>query len=101
MQSFELLQKHFALCGIEITQKSTKTHPFNAKNLTIFILLYVNVGLIGILLNEVNTFDEITDILLRSVSDGTCGIIYLIIIWKTSKLFEFISSLVDTVNSSE
>lgn len=98
MQSFELLRKHFAMCGVE---NSPKNQPFNVKNVSIFILVYVNVSLIGILLNEVDTFHEITDILLRSVSDGTCGIVYLIIVWKTSNISEFMNNLESTVNASK
>lgn len=101
MQYFELLRKHFAMCGIEISQRSSKTHPFSVKNSTIFILVCINVSTIAIMLKEAHTFDEYTDILFRSVSGGTCGIFYEIIVWKTPKLLEFINSLEDTVNTSE
>lgn len=101
MPSFELLRWHFAMCGVEISQRSPKNHPFNARNLTVIVLLCMNVSSIVVLLNEANTFDEITDILFRSVSYATCGIIYSIIVWKTSNLLDFIDSLTDAVNASE
>lgn len=101
MESFELLRNHLAMCGIAISQNTTKTHPFNVKNSTVFIVLCVTVSLIVISLNEANTFDECTDIVFRSVSIGTCGIFYGIIVWKTSKLFELVNSLAETVKPSK
>lgn len=100
MESFALLQEHLAMCGIEITEKSSENQPFNAKNLTVCFVLCVDVGLNVMLLNEANTFDEYTNILLIAGSVSTCGIFYVIIIWKTVKLFEFINALADTVKSS-
>lgn len=84
-----------------MSQRSTKKHSFNAKNLTVLILLCLNVSLIAAMLNEVNTFDETTDILFQCISNGTCGIVYVIIICNTSKLFKFINRLADTINASE
>lgn len=101
MPCFELLRQHFAMCGIEALQGSSKTHPFNAKNLTIFLLICANVTLIGILLREATAFDEIVDISFRGGSDATCGIVYVIIVWETSALFEFVDDLADTVETSE
>lgn len=101
MLCFELLREHFAMCGIAISPNSPKTHPFNGKNSAIVILLCVNVSSIAILLNEANTFEEITDIVFRSVSTSTCGILYVAIVWKTSALDEFIDRLADTVDASE
>lgn len=101
MPSFGLLREHFAMCGIAISTKSPKIHPINGTNLTIVILLCVNVGSIAILLNGANNFDEITDIVFRSVSTGTCGILYVAIVWKTSALDEFIDRLADAVDASE
>lgn len=101
MESFELIRKHLAMCGIEISQKSPKNHAFNAKNVTVFILVSVSVSLIALTLNEADTFDECTDILYRSVSIGTSTILYVIIVWKTAKLFEFINALANIVNTSE
>lgn len=101
MDSFGLLRKHFAMCGIDIAQNSSKNHPFNGKNLTILIVLCVNISSIAITSKDANTFDKFTDILFRCVSYGTCGIFYVIIIWKTSKLLEFSCSLEAMVNASE
>lgn len=102
MEFFELLRTHLAMCGVAITQKSAKNYPFiNLKNSTVFILVCVAVGLIALSLNEANTYKDYTDILFQSVSIGVCGIVYAIVVWKTSKLFEFICSLADTVHESE
>lgn len=78
-----------------------KNHPFNVRNSTVSILTCASSTFIALSLNDANTLDECTDILLKSVSIGVCGILYEIIVWNTSKLFEFIKSLADTVNESE
>lgn len=101
MDSLALLQKHLARCGIAIAQKSPTMQPINEKNSTICIVLCVDVLLNAMLLNEADTFDDYTNILFRSVSIGTCGIFYAIIIWKTAKLCEFIDSLADTIKESK
>lgn len=101
MEVFESLRKHFATCGIAVSQKSPRRHPFNVKNSTVFILLCLYVSLIAVFVNDANTFDERTDILYKVVSISTCGILYEIIVLKMLKLFAFIDSLADTVDSSE
>lgn len=101
MKIFELLRKHFALCGIAISQTSSKTHPFNVKNFTIFTLLCVTVSLTALSLKDASTFDECRNVLFQSVSFGACAILYAIIVLKTGKLFAFISSLSDTIEGSE
>lgn len=94
METFELLQKHLAMCGIR------QKHPFNVKNSTVVLLLCLYIVLISVLLNETNTFQECTDIFFRVISIGSFGIIYEIIAWKTLKLFEFIHNLAHTVQAS-
>lgn len=98
MELFVLLRKHFAMIGIT---PSINNHPFNAKNLSIFVLLCVTVTLMAASIKEVTTYDERTDILFRSVSIGVCCMVYVIIIWKTSILLEFIERLDDTIKESE
>lgn len=101
MESFALLRMHLQMCGIEVSNNTSKIHPFNVKNLKVFILVCATVSLIAISINEANTFDDYMDVLFRSVSMGACGIIYEIIVWKTTKLFEFINILAETVSNSE
>lgn len=101
MDFFAILRNNLAMGGIKNLQKSTKIHPFNVINSTVSILLCATVSSIALSFNEANTFDECIDILYRSVSIGICGIIYEIIVWRTSKLFGIIDSLADTVNASE
>lgn len=98
MEIFALLKMHFAMCGIRMSQKSLS---LAGKSSAIFILVCVSSTLTTAALTEVNTFNEWTDILFRSVSIGICGIVYSIIVWKTSKLYEFIHTLADTVNASK
>lgn len=101
MNIFELLRKHFAMCGIAISQQSRKYYPFNVENTTVLIINCIFVSLTTILLTEVNTFVECTNILYKGTSIGVCGILYVCMVWKTSNLLEFINSLADTVEESE
>lgn len=101
MDCLELLRKHLSMCGIKVSHKSPKNHPVNKRNLTVFILACFCDTMAVISLKDANTFDEFTDILFRSISMGTFDILYVIIICKTSKLFEFFDSLVDIVEARE
>ena len=89
------------MCGIGIAKKSSKNHPINVKNASVSILNCVSATSITILINEANTFDEYTDILFRSVSMATCGILYEIFVWKTTNLVEFINSFEDIIKASK
>lgn len=77
-----------------------KPHPFNGKNSTVWVLLCIYVSFIAFLLTEVNTFVECTDILFRSVTISSFGMIYEIIVSRTNKLFEFINRVDETVQTS-
>lgn len=98
---FELIREHLAMCGIELLQKPSKSHPFNVKNTTVitFIFLYIALSLAA--LNEDRTFDECTDIVLRISSYVISGTVYVIIVWKTSELAGFIDNLADIIGESE
>lgn len=101
MEISALLQKHFAICGIEISQKAPKSHSINVKNSRILVIICASCIFVLILLNEVSTFDECIDTLFRSISVGAIGILYAIVVWKSSNLFKFIKSLADIVEASE
>lgn len=103
MEFFALIRTDLVKCGIEISQKSTKNHhPFNVKNSTVFFIICLNVFLIiAVLIIETNSFNDRIDMVNKASSTGTCGICYIIIAWKTSKLLEFINYLADVVNASE
>lgn len=100
MEMFELVQRHFRMCGIIIPTKPSKI-PINVGNSTIFLLLCACVTLNAILLKEVSTFDEYTDILFHVVSNDVFGVLYAIIVWKTSDLFELINQQAKIVRASE
>lgn len=101
MEFFTIFRKHLAMCGIEVPKKSPKTHPFNVKNVCVFTLLCVSSTLIVLSIDETVSFDERAYFLFHSFSQSICGIIYEIIVWKSSKLFEFIDKLGDLVKESE
>lgn len=93
MDMVELVQKHLAMCGIAISTESPKNHPINLRNSTIFLLLCACIISDAILLDEIGTFDEYTDILFHVITNSTFGIVYVIIVCKTSKLFKYINNL--------
>lgn len=101
MELFALLRNHFVASGISVSENSSKSQPFNVKNSTVFVLLCLTVSLMGASITEANSFDERTDICFKSVSIGLCCIVYVMIVWKTSILFEFIDNLDETINESE
>lgn len=101
MQIFELLRRHLATSGIIISQKLPMNYPINARNSTVFILVCVTVAITALSLNDAKSFSESSGILFRSVAIGVCNILYAIIVWKTSKLLEFINGLDDTITESE
>lgn len=101
MQTFELLYKHLAWCGIKISQKPPNIYPFNVKNLAVSMLLCLYISSMSVLLDETSTFEEYTDTSFRAISIGSFGVIYEIIVWRTSKLLKFIESLSNVVKASE
>lgn len=101
MNFSELIRRHLAKCGIAISQKPSKIHPFNAKNSTIVILICTTFSLTALSFTETNAFDESVNILIESGAICVCGAIYMIIIWKTSQLFELIHNLADTADERE
>lgn len=101
MDVFSLMQMHLAMCGIEISSKSSKYHPLNVKNSIMFNLIIASVIVTVLSLNDTTNFNECADVFFRSVSIGICGIVYAIIVSKTSNLSKFISSLADAVEFGE
>lgn len=101
MDCFALIRAHLAMGGIEISQKSSsKIHPFSVKNLTNILLNGVCSTLIALSLIKANTFDECSDILLKSLSVGLFNLVFIFIVSETSKLIEFIDRIADIVNES-
>lgn len=101
MELFALLRMHLEMCGVEISQNPPKSHPFNVKNSTVITFIFLYIALSFASLNEDTTFDECTDILLRISSYIISGMVYVIIVWKTSELVKFINNLADIISESE
>lgn len=101
MEIFAILRNQLTICGIAIAQKLPSNNPFNLRNSTVSLSLYLYISLIVLSLDVSSTFDEWIYILFRSVSMGTCGFAYLIIVWKTAELFEFINNVSETVDERE
>lgn len=98
MEIFALLRKHLTMCCIA---SPPKKHSFNARNSAIITWVYLYVILSTAAIKEIDTFQERTDILFRISSFCTCGFNYLIIVWKTSELLEFINGLDDIIRASK
>lgn len=104
MESFTLLRKHLAMSGIlNIFEKSpqNRLRAFNTKNTMIFVLAGCNAILYAELLYEPNTFEEYTDLIYNGSSATVFTMIFITIIWKTSKLYSFIGKLENTVKNRE
>lgn len=99
MNFFKLLRAHLEKCGVAVL--TPELHRFDVKNLTILILSWAMVGSALALLFEDRPFNEVTDILFRSISTGAANILYSIIVWKTSELRKFINSSAHAVAISE
>lgn len=101
MEFFSIIRKHFGMCGIQSSRKSPKGHSINIKNSTVIIVSSLYAALTAASLSEANGFDESTNIVFRSFSMFACIIVYGIIVWNSSKIFEFIESVDDTVRASK
>lgn len=101
MENFDLIRNHLAMCGIPISKKTLQNHSFNVKNSTVIILVYIFVILSMSSLNEAHTFGESIDIFLHSLSQSFAGMIYVMIVRKTSEIIEFINGLEDIINQRE
>lgn len=101
MDSIELLRNQIEMGGIKSSPEPSRIHPFNVKNLTFFMLMCVSVGSGIVAFNQANSFDECTDILFKTVSTGVWSVLYEMVVWKTSKLLEFVNNLANNVNESE
>lgn len=82
------------------SSKATE-NPDKCEKFDNFHVVCACVTLNAILLKEVSTFDEYTDILFHVVSNGVFGVLYAIIVWKTLELFELIDQQAQIVRASE
>lgn len=96
MESLKLFRKHLVMCGIH-----PQNYPFNAKNLSVLIVIGVVVMSYVKQLNETETFEQYAYIVYSMVSAFFFSGFFLSIIFKTSELFRLIDDIDEIVNDSK
>lgn len=97
MKLFRIIQKNFAILGITSAQ-SIQKHPFNRQ----IVLLYSIYGSTWIssvlfLFQKANTFEEYTNNIYITSAAAIVMFSFTIIVFKMSKLFEFVNNLGESV----
>lgn len=97
MESLTLLRKHLTMIGVLNVFKKSRLQAFNAKNSMICTLAGCNAVLYAKLLYEPNTFEEYINLIYNCSSAAVFTLIFIVIIWKTFELYNFINKLEKTV----
>lgn len=101
MEIYELLRKHFAMCGVHISREAQNQNPVNMRNSVFFIVIILSAVSTAASINQTDEFYERTEMANQSFSYAVCGICYIIVVWKTSNLSEFLNNLTETIETSE
>lgn len=101
MEIYELVRKHLAMVGIDISKTARKKSPINVKNVTFLILTALSASSTAYSMKFTDKFDERTDMANQSVSFVAVGVCYAIVIWKTSELKKFMMNLTEAIKASE
>lgn len=99
MKFHELLQKHLAMCGLAMSKGSR--NPVSLRNLTYLVLTIMSASSTAASIRLTDKFDERIDMANQSTSFTAIGVCYIIVVSKTSNLFEFINNLTKAVRASE
>lgn len=99
MKFHELLRNHLAMCGLAM--KKGSRNPISIRNFIYLIVTIMSASSTGASIRFTDKFDERIDMANQSTSFAAIGICYIIVVSKTSNLFEFINNLTKTVKTSE
>lgn len=101
MELFRTVQKNFAFLGITPAQ-SIRKNPFNREIALAYFVYGVGwTSSVAYLYRNANTFEECT-IVIYVVSVGTVILLcFNVVVFRISKLFEFISDCRESINQSE
>lgn len=98
---FKLTQRYLAYLGIKFHQP-TVSHGFNEQNLIISGVFGVSSVLTTLYLIEDPNFSEKYVITVYAATASVlCTVDYVTLIWKTSKIFEYIKSIDVLIQMSE
>lgn len=101
MKFFQSIQEYFAIMGINSSQ-SVDVHPFNRSNLiTLLIFCMLVITSNKFLLFEAKYFEEYIDSFYLTCTGTLAAINFVVIIWKMTKVFEFIKGLESVVHRSK
>lgn len=93
MEIFRGIKSYFAMAGINLNQK-TCVHLLNLRNITVSI----GFSVAGIMcakfqFYEASTFDEYANSFYLMSTGGLTVFCFMVLMWKRTKLFEFIKSI--------
>lgn len=105
MVIFKSIQKFLAIFGIKRHQhhhnQPTIAHEFNEHNLIIAgILGTASMSSLLYLLEE-PSFEDYVISIYATTNSVACTVNYMIMVWKSRKIFEFIKGMKDIVRKSE
>lgn len=98
---FQSIQKYFAILGINPPENIEKRilNPKNTFGLIFFGALIISTD--EFLFYEANTFQEYTDSFYATCTIALCGANFAIVVWKASKVIEFIENVQEIIRGRE
>lgn len=100
MVIFQIIQKNLAIGGID-RHRSTVRHGFNEYNVLIAGVIGAACIASSLYLLEKPSFKELIISVYATADTIGTGTDFVILIWKSSKVFQFIQSLEDAIEMSE
>lgn len=101
MKTFESIRNHFESIGLTATQIYQK-YRFNVKNVTVLLILGVNILLTGAYITCMATnFEEYVDSLYGLSTVLLIFIVFIHLIWRMEEIFRFIVKFKNTINKRE
>lgn len=98
MKVFKIIENHFASVGVTASQ-SLHSSPFNAKNVTILLILGLNIWLTSAYIAFMaNDFEEYVDSLFGCSTVLNLLIAFVDLILQMHLIFKFIVKLKHTIN---
>lgn len=101
MKILESIYDDLLIVGLSSDQ-SIQKYPFNARNVTSLIIFALNILCdVGFLVSGTADLKEFSDSMFAIVTASLTTVIFIDLIWKMRKLFEFLRKLEETVNQSK
>lgn len=101
MSILESIRSKLQIIGMTSNQ-SIQKYPFNARNLASLLVHVINiVSTIGYLISGTNDLMEFTESLFLTITAIVVASIFINLLWRMRRLFEFIDHLEETVDQSK